>query len=205
MILDIILMVLFICIMLYGYKKGAVGIIAKLVTVVLSFAVAYLFAETLGEYISKTSFGINLQTNITNAISDKLNPSNDTENFLKIQETMENTVENEMILKICHYIFTGMGFAVVFVISRIVLWIAQKILESIFELPVLKAFNKLGGIIASVVLFVIELSIILGIIKVISGLQFMNTVVNIINSSVITKAIYNHNIIANLILTRLIK
>ncbi len=205
MILDIILIVLFICIVLYGYKKGAIGIIAKLVTVVLSFVLAYLLAEIVGEYISKTGFGISLQTSITNAVTEELNTSSRSESVLKLQDTMENSVKNEMTLKVARYVFMGIGFAVVFVISRIILWIAQKILESVFELPVLKTFNKLGGIIASALLFIIEVSIILAIIKAISTLAFMNNIVNIINSSVIAKAIYDHNTITNLILTKLIR
>lgn len=204
MILDIILIAIFICIILYGYKKGAVGIIAKLITVILSFVLAYLFAGTIGEYISKTDFGINLQTSITNTITNKFNSPSDSEVILKIQETIGNSTENEITLKIVRYIFTSIGFAAVFVISRIVLWIAQKVLESIFELPVLKTFNKLVGIIAAILLFVIELSIILAIIRAISAFTFMNTAVKVIDSSVITKAVYDHNIITNLILTKLI-
>lgn len=204
MILDIILMLLFICIILYGYKKGAIGIIAKLVSVILSLVLAYLLADVVGEYISKTSFGINLQTSLTNTITDKLNTSNYSEVVLKIQETIGNSMENEITLKIVRYIFTGVGFAAVFVIARIVLWIAQKILESIFELPVLKTFNKFGGVIASAILFIIELSIILAVIRAVSPLTFMNKVVSTIDSSLITKTIYHNNVITNLIITKLI-
>lgn len=205
MILDVILILLFICIMLYGYKKGAIGIIAKLVTVILSFVLAYFFAETLGEYISRTDFGMNIQTSIINTITDKLNEQSDYGTNLKLQETIGNATGNELVLKIVSYIFTGIGFAVIFIVSRIVLWIGQKILESIFELPVLKTFNKLGGVIAAALLFIIELSIILAIIKAISTLAFINAVVNVIHSSIITKTIYDHNIITSLILTKLIK
>ena len=205
MILDIIVIVLFIGVMFYGFKKGAIGIVAKLVTVILSFVLAYLFAETVGGYISNTSFGVNLQTTITNAITKKLNSPMDSEIILKIQDTIGNSMQNELVLKIVKHIFTGVGFAAVFIASRIVLWIGQKILESIFELPVLKTFNKTGGVIASAVLFIIELSIILAIIKTIATLAFMNGVINIIHDSVITRTIYDHNIVTTLILTKLIK
>jgi len=205
MILDIILIILFICIILYGYKKGAVGIIAKLVTVILSFAIAYLLAETVGEYISKTSLGIKIQTSITTTISDRLNAQSDSGIIIKIQEMLKSSSESELTSKTVEYIFVGIGFMSVFIVSRLVLWIAQKILESIFELPVLKTLNKLGGIIASVLLFIIELSIMLTIIKAISTLSFMNAVVNIIDKSVICKAIYNHNIVTDLIVTKFIK
>ena len=100
--------------------------------------------------------------------------------------------------------FIGIGFISVFVVSRIVIFIVQKILESIFELPVLKTFNKLGGVIASALLFLIEVSIILAIVKSISSLNFMSGTINFIQSSVITKVLYDHNIFTNIILSKII-
>ena len=80
----------------------------------------------------------------------------------------------------------------------------QKILESIFELPALKEFNKLGGIITAAVLFIIEISIILAAIQSISSLSFMAKVVNTIQTSVITRILYEHNIFTNIILSKII-
>ena len=203
--LDIILIVVFIGVMVYGYKKGAISIIAKLVTAILAFVLAYFLAETVGDYISKTSFGIYIQTSITNTIENKLSDSENSNIIIKIQEIVGNSSENELSLKIVRYIFIGLGFMAVFIASRVILWIGQKLLESVFELPVLKTFNKFGGVVASLLLFVIELSIILAIIKAISTLHFMNVVVNIIDTSVITKFLYEHNIVTSLILTKLMK
>lgn len=205
MILDVVLIVTFVGMMLYGYKKGAVGIVANLVSVIISFILAYFLAEMVGDFISKTDFGLEFQCKITNTITNRLNRPNDSGLVLKIQETIGDAKENEIALKISDYIFTGVGFVIVYNISRIVLWIGKKILESVFELPVLKAFNKLGGIIAAALLFVMEIGIILAIIKAISSLSFMNVVINAIDSSVITKAIYDHNIITSLILAKFIK
>lgn len=205
MILDIILITIFICIVIYGYKKGAIGIIAKLISIILSFVIAYLLAETVGEYISTTSLGINIQTGITNSISNKLSTQSDSKVVLMIQQILGDTVENQLAFKVIKYMFTAIGFGIIFVVSRVILWIAQKVIESIFELPVLKTFNKLGGVIASILLFVLELSIFLAIIKALSVLSFMNGIVNLISSSVITRVVYNHNIVASLILTKFIK
>lgn len=204
MILDIILVILFVLMMLYGCKKGFIGIVAKLVSLIIAFVLAYFLAETVGGYIAETSWGINIQTNIENSMLDKLSNSEQTTVVLMLQEKLEFTDEQQVEDKLYDYVFTGIGFITVFVASRVVLWIAQKILESIFELPILKTFNKLGGLITAAVLFIIEISIILAIIKSISTIAFMNEVVNTIQSSVITKALYDHNIFTNLILNKII-
>ncbi len=204
MILDIILIVLFIFMMLYGYKKGCIGIVAKLVSLVLAFVLAYLLAGTVGGYIANTSWGMNITTSIENNVLGKLNSLEENTVISMIQEQLSLENEIDIVGKITEYVFTGIGFVAVFIIARIVLWIAQKILESIFELPVLKAFNKLGGVITSAILFIIEISIILAVIKSISSLAFMNSAINTIQTSVITKALYDHNIFTNLIMNKII-
>ena len=51
-------------------------------------------------------------------------------------------------------------------------------------------------------MFVIEISIVLSVIYFASSFEFMKGIVNLINSSIITKAIYDHNIITYLVLNR---
>ena len=204
MILDIILIVLFVLMMIYGYVKGCIGIVARLVSLVVAFILAYLLAETVGNYISITTLGESIRVSIESNILEKLITSENSSIVFFVQEKLGLENEQAVVEKIIQYVFIGIGFVSVFVVTRLVLWIAQKILENIFELPVLKMFNKLGGVIASAVLFVIEVSIILAIIKSVSALAFMNTVINFIQSSVIIKALYDHNIVTNLILSKII-
>lgn len=204
MMLDIILIVLFVLMMIYGYMKGCIKIVAKLVSATVALVLAYLLAITVGEYISCTSFGDNIQTSIESNVLNQLNENENSAIILMLQQKFDAENEQSLIQKIIDYVFVGIGFVVVFVVVRIALWIAQKILENIFELPVLRTFNKLGGLITSAVLFVIEISIILAVIKSVSAIAFMNGVVNLIQSSVITKALYDHNIFTNLILSKIL-
>lgn len=204
MVLDIILIILFVLMMLYGYKKGCIGIVAKLVSLILAFVLSYFLASVVGSYIADTSWGVNVTTSIEDKILGELSSSEQNTVIVMVQDKLGLVDENEIINKIIDYVFTGIGFVVVFVIARIILWIVQKILESIFELPILNAFNKVGGVITATVLFLIEISIILAVIKSVSTISFMNTVVNNIQSSVITRSLYDHNIFTNIILNKII-
>lgn len=203
MVLDIILIILIIFMMLYGYKKGCINIAAKLVSLIAAFVIAYLLAGTAGDYIENTSWGNNIKNSIEINIQEQLNNVEKNTIVSMIQNKLNIDNQNDILGKAVNYVFTGIGFVSVFVVARIVLWIAQKILESIFELPVLRTFNKLGGVIASTLLFIIEISIILAIIKSLSSISIMSNAVNFIQSSVITKALYDHNIFTNLILSKI--
>lgn len=204
MVLDVVLIVLLLLMMLYGYVKGFIGIVAKLVSVIIAFILAYLLSNTIGDYISNTNWGISIKTGVESRISNELNNTEQTMLITLLQDKIGVADEDSVINKISDYVFTGIGFVIVFIGSRIILWIAQKILESIFELPILKTFNKLGGVIAAAILFIIEVSIILAAIKSLSTLAFMSSTVNVIEASVITKLLYSHNIFTTLILSKII-
>lgn len=204
MVLDVILIVLLLIMAIYGYVKGFIKIIAKLVSVIVAFVLAYLLANMVGDFIQTTSFGNSIKTSIESNILYKFDTI---EQNMIVEMLNDNLIANEqsqIANKIIRYVFTGMGFIVTFVLIRIVLWIVQKILEGIFELPVLKTFNKLGGVIVSVVVFVIEISIILAIINSLSSIEFMNGAVNLIRSSIITKAIYENNVFTSIIFSKII-
>lgn len=203
MVLDIVLVVIFILMLLYGCKKGFIGIVAKLVSAILAFVLAYILANTVGQYVSSTDIGVKMQTNISNFVMQGLQSNEQASELQILQNNLNITNEQNISEKVGEYVFTGVGFVLVFIVARIVLWIGQKILESIFELPVLKTFNRLGGIIASGVLFILEVSIILSVIECLSTLAFMGKAVGLIESSVITRAIYEHNIFTTIILSKI--
>lgn len=205
MVLDIIVIVFFALMIIYGYSKGCISIVAKLVSVIIAFVLAYFLADTVGNYIESTKVGVQIKTSVEEVVLNEMNNIQDETVISLIQEKLNILNTEDVATKIINYVFVGLGFVVVFVLARIILWIAQKILESIFDLPVLKTFNKLGGVIASVVLFLLEISIILAIINSLSTMSFMSSIVDVIKSSVITKVLYEHNIFANLILTKIIE
>lgn len=203
MVLDIILVIIGIVMMLYGYKKGCISIVFKLVSLIIAFALAYFLADTIGQYVQNTSVGTKIEIAIQNAVSDTINNTDTLTHITTLQDKL-NVEDNNLLKGILEYVFWGIGFAITFILARVILFIAQKIIEKVFDLPLLKTFNNLAGLIASVVIFLIEVSIIFAIIESLSGLEFMSKLVNTIQSSVITKWLYDHNIITNIILKKII-
>ena len=63
-------------------------------------------------------------------------------------------------------------------------------LDGVFNLPVLKSFNELFGIIAAVVLLVLKVWVVLAIVNFIAPMNFMSGIIKLINSSIITKVLY---------------
>lgn len=212
MILDIILVVLIIGAIILGNKKGFIKIASGLVTFIIAFVIAYMFANNVADYIRyDTGVGNKIEQSIVTSVSsmlDKESKEQEKSNSKleamlgnKINEIIEGSKDNTVSV-VTNYIFTGIGFAATFTVVKLVLIIATIMLDGVFNLPVLKSFNKLGGIIASVILLLLKVWIVFAIIHFISPMEFMQGIVKTINSSVITRILYEHNILVSLIATK---
>lgn len=220
MILDIILIVLLIGAIALGNKKGFVKIASGLVTFIIAFVLAYIFANNMADYIRyNTKIGKNLENGINTSVSSFLeNQNNDKENKNKENQTsIGNSIEdlqnlfgdkiNEAVKDgkkttaqvLTNYVFTGIGFIAVFLIVKLILMVATIMLDGVFNLPVLKSFNELFGIIAAVVLLVLKVWVVLAIVNFIAPMNFMSGIIKLINSSIITKVLYDNNIIISII------
>lgn len=213
MVLDIIIIVLVIGAVILGNKKGFIKIASGLVTFLIAFVIAYIFANNVADYIRyDTGVGNKIEQSISTSISSALDKENKedkkeetsklSEMFGdKINEIVESNKDNTSVV-ITNYAFTGIGFVATFVVVKLVLIVATIMLDGVFNLPVLKSFNKLGGIIASVILLLLKIWIVLAIIHFVSPMEFMQGIVKAIDSSVITSMLYDHNILVTLISTK---
>lgn len=212
MVLDIIIIVLVIGAVILGNKKGFIKIASGLVTFLIAFVIAYIFANNVADYIRyDTGVGNKIEQSISTSISSVLDKENNEEKEEtsklsemfgdKINEIVESNKDNTSVV-ITNYAFTGIGFVATFVVVKLVLIVATIMLDGVFNLPVLKSFNKLGGIIASVILLLLKIWIVLAIIHFVSPMEFMQGIVKAIDSSVITSMLYDHNILVTLISTK---
>ena len=204
MIVDIIIIVLFILMIIYGYVKGCVNIVMKLVSLILSFVAAYYLGGVVGNFIKTTDFGQRIQNVVQSSVSNGLIDTTENSVISMIQQSIGEMGGVEISNTLTNYIFMGIGFVLVFILARIAFTIIKNILENVFDLPVLRVFNRLGGVIVSAILFIIEISIILAIIKSVSALSFMARTISIIDDSLIIKTLYEHNIVTNLLMAKII-
>lgn len=202
--IDIVLIIIFLLILFRGYKKGFIKIVTKLVSAIVALVLAWLLAETVGEFIASTTIGSNIKVNIQTVVGEKIARREQTDVLTMIQNQFGLKDANSVSNKLCEYVFITLGFVSVFILARLVLWIAQKVLENIFDLPVLRTFNKLGGVIASGVLFILEISIILALANTLSDFEFMKPIIGYIDSTVVVKALYDYNIFTNIILSKIV-
>lgn len=206
MLLDIVVIIALISCMVYGYKKGLIKVVSKIVSIVIALVLAYLLAKSVGQYIqNKTTLGNKanetIKTNITKILKDK-DPTQNNAVIKSLEEIVNMNVQNTKDMfaeRITDYIFIGIGFEIVYILVRLVLWGATIVLDKMSKLPLLKPANKLLGMAFAIVLGFLEICVVLSIIYFLSAFEFMKGIVGFVNSSIIAGELYEHNIVTNII------
>ena len=167
MILDVIFIIVLLAAAFFGAKEGCVKVITKLVALIAAFVLAYMFAKTAGNYIENNTW-IGEKVKDIIQVNVEQHTNNEQQGITIIQDMLNKFGVNATDLlssKINGYVFTGIGFIAVYIIVRLILWVASIMLDGVFELPILKSFNKLGGMLVYIIIALIETSVILAVIK----------------------------------------
>ena len=203
-VVAIIALNVFIC-----YRKGlvklAVGLIAVIVAIIVSVV---LYKPVSNIIIENTEIDENIENTIIENFSAETDGEEDTDNgFMKYMEKYVNDsinkTRNQIVLEASNVIATKVinicVFLGIFIIARIVLILLTFIADIIMSLPILKQFNKAGGIIYGLIKALLIIYVILAIIFFIIYVSGNTTLSNAISSSYITKFFYNNDLLLNLI------
>ena len=208
-IFDIILVAIIALNVFICYRKGlvklAVGLIAVIVAIIIS---VLLYKPVSNIIIENTEIDENIENTIIENFSAETDEQEDTDNgFMKYMEKYVNDsinkTRNQIVLEASNVIATKVinicVFLGIFIIARIVLILLTFIADIIMSLPILKQFNKAGGIIYGLIKALLIIYVILAIIFFIIYVSGNTTLSNAISSSYITKFFYNNNLLLNLI------
>ena len=204
-ILGIILLNIFIC-----YKKGLVKLAVGLVAVLVSIILALLLYKPVSNLIIEKT---EIDNKIENAIIENFTTKQDNEvevddsGFMKyVEQYVDDTVnktKNEIVTEAAGTIAVkviNIGVIIlIFVVARLILILLTFITDLITELPIIKQFNEIGGVLYGVVKALLIIYVILAIAFFLVYVTGNVTISEAISSSYITKFFYNNNILLNII------
>lgn len=212
----IVIGILILCIAI-GYRKGLTGSLLKIISFVLALVIAFVLFKPVSTFIiDKTDWDENLEQGIRNTIlsSDKQEELNSQEENKNMPEVMINyinkTVEeagNEAKEAVADatarqvaimIINSGVWFAL-FLVSRIVLIFVRGLANIITNLPIIKQFDKLGGIIYGLVEAFVIIYGILAVLSFVSPVVSGTGILEAVQKSFIGSVMYNNNLLLKLI------
>lgn len=200
-IIDVcVLMVLALTIFI-GYKRGLVGVAFRIVSFLISILISLILFYPISNFIiNNTQFDDKIeQTIVTKFVQeDKKEEKSNSLITKQIENMAEEVKENSVAIaakNISRTIINFIVIVVLYVITRLVLLIFHAASDKIADLPIIKQFNEIGGIAYGIILGFLIIYIVFAVLALTSSLYNSEGLINTINSSVITKIIYNNNII----------
>lgn len=211
-IIDLILIGIVLLSTFLGYKKGLIGVAFKIVSFIIALIVTLVLFKPISNYIITNT---QLANTIENAIIEKLSTAKIEEGQIKEESTdlpnvvvdyinggIQDTVNQakDSVVKVVAHNLTETAISIIvmigiFIITRLILLFAKAILEAVSEIPIVKQFNEVGGIIYGIIRAILLIYVILAIISLILPMLDKTIILSAINNSILTKILYNNNLI----------
>jgi len=190
-ILDIVVVLILVLMGFLGYKKGLINMIFSVVSLLIAIIISMIFFNPLSNFIVENT---TIDDKINSVIVEKLETQSESEieeNYNSIIEDTKGKVKTELSQQISEKItaisIQVISIIVVFIVTRLVLIFVKQIANAIASLPIIKQFNKLGGLIAGVLKAIIFIYIVFAIIFVVSTVGEFDQFNNLVNNSIIAK------------------
>lgn len=207
-ILDIILIAILAGSIFLGYKKGLVKVAVSLCALVIAVVVTLIFYKPISKAIIKnTDWDEKIEQMIIENATKKIEESDANGNILEdaqkyidnaVTEGKNSIVENSapVIAERVINIGTIIGL---FIATRLLLILLTLVSDVITSLPIIKQFNELGGVLYGLIRGLVIVYALLAIGFFIVSTTANTSIANAIDSSMLTKFMYSHNILLNII------
>ena len=211
-IIDIVIVAIIALCLFLGYRRGLTGSLLKILSFVLAIVIAFiLFKPVSNLVINHTNWDDSLKTSIEQFITEKTSTPEEKSSLPQvivdyIDETMAQSVNEakEVAIEntaqsVTNLIVNAGVWIAVFIIARILLIFIKFITALIAKLPVIKQFDKLGGILYGILEAFAILYVLLAIISFIAPMINNAEFIDALNKSFIGSMLYNNNILLKIL------
>ena len=211
-IIDIVIVAIIALCLFLGYRRGLTGSLLKILSFVLAIVIAFiLFKPVSNLVINHTNWDDSLKTSIEQFITEKTSTPEEKSSLPQvivdyIDETMAQSVNEakEVAIEntaqsVTNLIVNAGVWIAVFIIARILLIFIKFITALIAKLPVIKQFDKLGGILYGILEAFVILYVLLAIISFIAPMINNAEFIDALNKSFIGSMLYNNHILLKIL------
>ena len=209
-ILDVIVLAILAISIFLGYKRGLVKVAVKLCAFLIAVIVTLVFYKPVSNIIiNNTELDEKIETVIIENGTRELEESNEEEqkNLLEdMQSYVDATItqtQNEIVENAAKEISTKLINILVivglFIATRLVLILLVLVSDLITSLPIIKQFNEIGGLIYGIIRGLALVYAILAVVFLVVSMSANSNILSSIDGSIITKFMYENNILLNII------
>lgn len=214
-IIDLIIVAILATSIFFAYKKGLTKCLIKILSFIIAVVVtAILFKPISNFVIQNTEIDDNIKEAVVKLVADDVEEdgkvkedSNLPDAMVNyINETIENAVEEakDSVIVVAAEGITNVTInasvaILLFIVVRIALMFVSALSSIITDLPIIKQFDKLGGILYGALKALVIIFVLLALISLISPMIEQTGIIVAINKSFIGSILYNNNILLNII------
>ena len=216
-LIDVGIVILLVSSIIMGYRKGLIRAIFSIVSFIIAIILAFLLykpvaaiiinSTSIDEVVKETirgKYDVDPNMEVEQITLDENTAKNFPEtvtNYINknIIEDAKNTTINAFADQIARIIINIAAMIIVFIIVKLLMLLLKSIFDAIAKLPIIKPFNKLGGIIYGILRGVIMAYLIFAVIAIIVPAVSWDSAAKAINNSKIGSSMYNNNILLKII------
>lgn len=216
-IIDLVIVAIIALCIFLGYRRGLTGSLLKIISFILALVIAFILFKPVSNFIiDNTNWDENLEQAIRQTVMEEGQVETTEEDEEKgsmpdvmmnyINEAVENAgneAKNAIVDSAARNIaVTIINIAVLiglYLIARIVLLLVRGLTSLIAKLPVIKQFDKLGGIIYGLLQSLIIIYVILAMVSFASPMMEDSGIIEGIQKSFVGSALYNNNLLLKII------
>ena len=217
-LVDLVIISMIISSTYWGYRKGLVGVIFKVLVFIVSLLIVFVLYKPVSNSIIKNTeidekiaevIRSNLEgTTLSDGQLLQASESNFSTGVVNLINSFVSESINQEKSDAVGYVSVELSYFIVrvgtmlllFMLSKFFLLFIRFAAELIANLPFIKMFNKSGGLIYGVIKGFLLVYLILAILSVISPLVSSWGIMNAVEDSYLGSTMYNNNIILNLII-----
>lgn len=208
-VLDLILVAILTLCIFWGYKRGLINVGFSLFAFVISLLISIiLYAPITNFVIANTELDDKVEEIVLKNITKE--EQNNEENNHGISAYIQNYANDiateaqnavaETTARTIAINVIGIGVMIaIFIITRVLLLLLSSIADIISNLPIVKQFNEIGGVLYGILKGLLIIYVILAITFFIVSVNGNTQIASLIESSYITKVFYNNNLILNIL------
>ena len=217
-LVDLVIISMIISNAFWGYRKGLVSVVFKIITFIISLLIVFVLYKPVSQSIINSTeldekLAVALEENLTgltisegsNEVFTVTGTNTVSEGMVElidafVREALENSAANPVKYvanKLSVFMIQTGTFLLLFILSRGVLLFVRFAAELIANLPIIKMFNKSGGLIYGVLKGFFMVYLILAVFSLISPIIYEYGIIQSILDSSLGSNMYNNNLILN--------
>ena len=202
--MDIILVIIMALGIYLGYRKGfirtlfsMIGLLLAVILALISYkTVVNIVIEKTGIYDKVYSY---IETKVDNTQSS-INMPDALQEYLDA-DVIVNQAQSSIANKVTNFVINIGTLIILIIVFYVIIIIIRILLDNVAKLPIFNLFNKLGGAILGGVKTYVMILIIFTIINLIGVVGKGQTIIKMVDNSVIAKKIYYSNPVSKMIVS----